>query len=200
MQPAPSDDRPDTRTRILDAADRLFGHFGYSKTTVADIARDLGMSPANVYRFFASKLEIVEAICQRLLAEREAYNKAIVAAEGTAAERLKRFFVENHRRNLENFATDPRDYEIVEVAMNEDWPSIQDHLARMADAIQALIAEGVAAGEFPPPADLRRAAICARQSFVSLFHPTLLRQCGTVVEMAGPEELADFIIAALKSP
>jgi AcrR family transcriptional regulator len=57
----PLDDRPDTRTRILDVADRLFRHYGYAKTTVADLARELGMSPANVYRFFASKLEIGRA-------------------------------------------------------------------------------------------------------------------------------------------
>ncbi|MGO6907884.1 helix-turn-helix domain-containing protein, partial [Rhizobium ruizarguesonis] len=44
--------RQENVTRILDAAERLFRHYGYSKTTVADIARDLGMSPANIYRFF----------------------------------------------------------------------------------------------------------------------------------------------------
>src|SRR4051794_12252262 len=44
----------DTAKRILDEAERLFRHYGYSKTTVADIARELGMSPANIYRFYAS--------------------------------------------------------------------------------------------------------------------------------------------------
>jgi AcrR family transcriptional regulator len=34
---------------------------GYQKTAVADIARELGMSPANVYRFFPSKSAINEA-------------------------------------------------------------------------------------------------------------------------------------------
>ena len=29
--------------RILESAERLFRHYGYGKTTVADIARDLGM-------------------------------------------------------------------------------------------------------------------------------------------------------------
>ncbi len=48
--------RQENITRILDAAERLFRHYGYSKTTVADVARDLGMSPANIYRFFASRL------------------------------------------------------------------------------------------------------------------------------------------------
>ncbi|TBW40957.1 TetR/AcrR family transcriptional regulator [Siculibacillus lacustris] len=199
-EPDAHETRADTRTRILDTADRLFGHYGYGKTTVADIARELGMSPANVYRFFASKLEIVEAKCERMLAQRHAYNLEIVASGGSAADRLRRFFIDNHRLNLEAFVSDPKTYEIVEVAMAEEWETIQAHLVRMTDVLEALIAEGVAAGEFPPQADIRRSAVCARQAHVSLFHPTLLRQCADDIERAGPEELSEFILRALRCP
>jgi len=33
-----------------------FRQIGFQKTTVADIARELHMSPANVYRYFAAKI------------------------------------------------------------------------------------------------------------------------------------------------
>ncbi len=201
MSPAESlEERSDTRTRILDAADRLFRHYGYAKTTVADMARELGMSPANVYRFFASKLEIVEAIASRMLDRRHAHNLEIVASAGSATERLWRFFVDNHRMNVEAFASDPRSYEIVEVAMAEQWPTISQHLVQMTDVIETLIREGVAAGEFPSRDDLRRTAACTRQAFVSLFHPTLILQCSDDPERAGPEELAEFVIRALRCP
>jgi AcrR family transcriptional regulator len=59
--------RQETVERILETAERLFRHYGYGKTNVADIARELGMSPANIYRFFASKVEIHQAICGRML-------------------------------------------------------------------------------------------------------------------------------------
>ena len=49
----------DIRARILTTAERLFREIGYQKTTVADIARELRMSPANVYRFFDSKKSII---------------------------------------------------------------------------------------------------------------------------------------------
>ena len=48
----------DTRDRILEVAERLFRVIGYQKTTVGDIAKELRMSPANVYRFFESKKAI----------------------------------------------------------------------------------------------------------------------------------------------
>ncbi len=194
------DDRGEVRARILDVAERLFRHYGYSKTTVADMARELGMSPANVYRFFASKLEIVEAIATRLLDQRHAYNLEIVAAPGSACERLLRFFVDNYRLNLEAFVSDPKAYEIVQVAMTEQWQTITDHLGRMTDVIEMLIREGVERGEFTARKDLRRDAACARQAYVSLFHPTLLLQCSDDAERAGPEELGAFIIRALRCP
>ena len=68
----------DTRARIMEAAEALFRRLGYAKTAVVDIAAELGMSPANIYRFFPSKNAIVEAICQRCLTEVE--EKAWAAA------------------------------------------------------------------------------------------------------------------------
>jgi hypothetical protein len=84
--------------------------------------------------------------------------------------------------------------------MAEQWPTIADHLVQMTDVIEALIREGVASGEFPARPDLRRVAACTRQAFVSLFHPTLLLQCSDDPERAGPEELAEFLIRALRCP
>src|SRR4029078_681894 len=57
----------DTRDRILEVAERLFRQIGYQKTTVGDIAKELKMSPANVYRFFQSKKEIHQAVALSLL-------------------------------------------------------------------------------------------------------------------------------------
>ncbi|MGA2637240.1 helix-turn-helix domain-containing protein, partial [Methylocella sp.] len=45
----------ETSIGIVEVAARLFGQIGFQKTTVSDIARELHMSPANVYRFFSAK-------------------------------------------------------------------------------------------------------------------------------------------------
>src|SRR5262245_22736772 len=93
----------DTRARIIDTADLLFRRLGYGKTAVADIAAELGMSPANVYRFFPSKIAIVEAICQRCLSEAEERVWSAARSRGTASERLERTVLEilaYHKENL----------------------------------------------------------------------------------------------------
>jgi AraC-like DNA-binding protein len=40
------------RDQIIDAAHAHFGHYGYGKTTVADLAKAIGFSKAYIYKFF----------------------------------------------------------------------------------------------------------------------------------------------------
>src|SRR5215475_491692 len=76
--------RPDdTRGRIIETAEALFRRLGFAKTTVADIAAELKMSPANVYRFFPSKNAIVEAICKHCLGELEDRAWAVARSRGS---------------------------------------------------------------------------------------------------------------------
>ncbi|SFJ44956.1 helix-turn-helix domain-containing protein [Bradyrhizobium sp. Gha] len=57
------------RRTIIQAAADLYREIGHNKTTVADIARRLSMSSANIYRFFPSKRAIEEAVVERMLDE-----------------------------------------------------------------------------------------------------------------------------------
>src|SRR5262245_65556189 len=91
----------DTRARIIETADAMFRRLGFAKTAVADIAGELGMSPANIYRFFPSKNAIVEAICQRCLAELEGKAWQVARSPGKAGARLERLTVELHRYQKE---------------------------------------------------------------------------------------------------
>lgn len=189
--------RADTRTRILDTADRLFRHYGYSKTTMADIARELEMSPANVYRFFSSKSELVEAIAARMLEARYAANLELARQPGTATERLKRLLVANHHTTVETMLDEQKVHEMVLVAMEEQWQVIQTHIVRLSDVVEMILRDGIASGEFVID-DVRHAAICVRQAYVSLIHPQVVASCMREGERVGPEALADFIISALK--
>ena len=80
---------PDTRERILVVAERLFREIGYQKTTVADIAKVLRMSPANVYRFFDSKKAIHEGVARALMGEVEDEAQGSRPGRGPAAPALR---------------------------------------------------------------------------------------------------------------
>jgi len=55
----------DRRTHILDAAERSFTRAGFHRTTMQDVAAEAGMSPGNLYRYFASKDALVAGLCER---------------------------------------------------------------------------------------------------------------------------------------
>src|SRR5437763_2165670 len=84
----------DTRERIMETAEALFRRMGFAKTAVADIAAELRMSPANIYRFFDSKIAIVEAICRRCLSAVEDKAWAVARSQAPAAQRMERLIVE----------------------------------------------------------------------------------------------------------
>jgi AcrR family transcriptional regulator len=50
-----------TRSRLLQLAIRRFAAEGYRRTSVSDIARDAGLTPAAVYAYFAGKEGLFEA-------------------------------------------------------------------------------------------------------------------------------------------
>lgn len=56
----------DTRERILDAAQRLFAAQGYARTSLREIAGEMGFTKAALYYHFASKEEILLALHLRM--------------------------------------------------------------------------------------------------------------------------------------
>ena len=89
--------REETRERIMVKADELFRQFGFGKTTVADIAAELGMSPANIYKFFSSKEAIIQASCDRdLVVLSEAVQRHMVAS-GAALDRIEKVLLTVYR-------------------------------------------------------------------------------------------------------
>lgn len=56
---------PSTRDRIVDSAERLFAEKGYERTTLRDVAAEVGIRNPSLYKHFASKAEIYEAVLDR---------------------------------------------------------------------------------------------------------------------------------------
>jgi AcrR family transcriptional regulator len=185
----------DTRERILAVAERLFREIGYQKTTVADIAKALRMSPANVYRFFDSKKAIHAGVARGLMGGVEEAAQLIAGKRDPAASRLRELLTTIHRMNSERYVVDSKLHEMVEIAMQEDWDVCVNHMECVAGFVGQMIAQGVASGEFEAP-DLQLASMCACTAMMRFFHPQMIAQCAT---KPGPsiDQMIDFVIAAL---
>jgi AcrR family transcriptional regulator len=189
--------RRENMERILDTAERLFKHYGYAKTTVADIARDLGMSPANVYRFYASKAEIHKALANRMLEASRDVARLNAVRPVSATERLQAHFIDQHRITVETLLHDNKVHEMVVIAIEEQWSVIEDHIAQMRAIIAGLIREGIAAGEFREQ-DAELAAENLGACMVTLCHPQIIAECLDESRRSTPAILVDFALRALK--
>lgn len=56
----------DTKTRILETALELFAQRGYLGTSMSDIAKQLGITKAALYKHYTSKREILDRIVERM--------------------------------------------------------------------------------------------------------------------------------------
>jgi AcrR family transcriptional regulator len=196
MTPALTAD--ETRARILTEAERLFRHYGYAKTTVADIADACAMSSANVYRFFPSKSAINESICGVIISELEGRLRKIAVAGVPASERLTQFIELIARYTTDTYITEKKMHDMVVVAMEENWGSIERHLQATETMIANIIESGIRAGEFKPQ-DADKAARCVHFAIAGFSHPVLAAKCCGDPDTPTPAEMAAFILSALKA-
>ncbi len=166
----------DTRARIIETAEVLFRRLGFAKTAVADIASELGMSPANVYRFFPSKNAIVESICQRCLSELDTRAWAIARSRGPAAARLERLFLEIFNYHKDNLITETRVHDIVLVAMENNWDAIEAHTEVIRTVIEVILRDGIDGGEFEA-VDPRETSVLIKRSMLAFCHPVMVAEC-----------------------
>lgn len=137
----------DVRTRILAAAEARFRTFGYTKTTMAEIARDVGMSAANLYRYFQNKQDIAAACAARCLDEKVALMREASRRPGGAAARLEAMVLAMLRHTHEQTCDHPRVNELVEFITAERRELVETLRNRIIGLIRQVLADGRAAGE-----------------------------------------------------
>ncbi len=187
----------DQRQQIIETAERLFREIGFQKTTVADIARELRMSPANIYRFFGAKSEINAAVARQLMGEVEAEVEHIAAGAAPASERMRALIKTTEAMNAERYIDDRKLHDMVEVALNEQWPIVEQHIERIAICLARIIADGMTSGEFAPD-DPVLATKLVHTACMRFCHPRLMVECADKTEPT-IDQMIDFCLKALKA-
>ena len=183
----------DVRNDIVSAAWDLFRQLGVH-TTIADVAERLGMSSANIYRFFPSKQALTDAVCASQLVALTEAARAAANRPGPARERARAMILALHVAMREQMLHQSRVHEIVDVALKEQWPAIDAFVANCVEILAVVIADGQARGEFAQ-GDPIRLAVHTLFACAAVYHPTLIAQ-HTVVDPA-PEDAVDFVLRAL---
>src|SRR5215208_732173 len=154
-----------TRSRLLEAAARVFGRRGYHAAKLEEVAREAGYSTGAVYSNFAGKEDLFLALADQQVADRIAEAHAVLAASD-APERLGDEVAKQFRAFIQRDPQWP-------LLFFEFWsygvrnPRLRDEFDRRGRAVRGVVAEALQrvadqqGRELRYPADQLAAAVSA---------------------------------------
>ncbi|KVQ66265.1 TetR/AcrR family transcriptional regulator [Burkholderia territorii] len=186
----------EVRAQIVDAATQYFSRYGYEKTTVSDLAKEIGFSKAYIYKFFDSKQAIGQVICaNRLAAIVAAVSENVDGAHG-ATEKFRRMFKTLLASGSQLFFQDRKLYDIAAEAAASPWPSVKGYEDQIRQLIADILRLGRETGEFErktPPDEAVNAIFLVMKPY---FNPLMLQY-----NLDGAEEattqLANLVLRSL---
>lgn len=158
---------------IVSATEDLLRRHGPDKTTVLDVARQLGVSHGSVYRHFPSKAALREAVIRRWLDRvrdelaATAHNSALPPAE-----RLRALLSTVFAAKWAKARQDPELFATFRVLAAEHSTVSAGHVGFLLAQIRHVITEGVTSGDFTAdePEVIARAVLNATSRFHDPTH------------------------------
>ncbi|TFE25973.1 TetR family transcriptional regulator [Cohnella luojiensis] len=167
-----ANDLPLNKETILDAAEQVLRRYGPDKTSVVDVAKVLQVSHGTLYRHFASKASLREAVTERWLQRSIADPLETIASqtEGSSAERLH-LWLETLITSKRTYAADDSEMFAMYASVTLDAVEmITTHIGRLIHQIAQIIENGIKSKEFKSgqPEILAKAIFFATSRF---HHP-----------------------------
>ncbi|WP_110517166.1 TetR family transcriptional regulator [Herpetosiphon llansteffanensis] len=137
-----------TPERILNATVDVLRRYGPNKATVVDVARELGVSHGSVYRHFASKSALLDAVAERWLAEISNPLEQVLQRQEPSVAKLRAWLECLMQTKQQRARQDPQLFATY-VGLVQGLREVTDqHVAHLIAQIEQLVNEGVANAEF----------------------------------------------------
>lgn len=159
------DEALETRNRILDAAERVFGASGVSRTSLGDVARAAGVTRGAIYWHFKDKSDLFTAMVNRVTLPMEgmvARSSEEAAADPLASLKAAAVFA------LKRTATDPQCQRVFDVVTHkceylDEMAGVKRRISSVekgcVDRAETAIRNAVKRGQLPANVNARLAAI-----------------------------------------
>ena len=139
---------PATDARILAiAADHVRRH-GFGRTTVVSVAEAAGMTHANIYRYFPSKVALGDAVTAEWLKPIELMLATVADAPDPADDKLERMILALAGAQRDKLEADPLLFDLFAAAQEASRGVARKHRARVRGLLDRVIEEGLASGIF----------------------------------------------------
>lgn len=163
---------PLTSEAILDASEQVLRRHGPAKTSVVDVARALSVSHGTIYRHYASKAALRDAVTERWLRRISAPLAQVAQRPGPAADRLQDWLVLLATTKQTMAAEDPELFATFQQLTLTPTRVVIAHVDHLAEQLSRIVSDGIEAGEFAPadPGTTGRAVLHATARF---HHPAM---------------------------
>lgn len=186
------------RQKIVEAARERFAHYGYGKTTMAEVAGDCNMSPGNLYRYFPGKLDIAEVIARDLFEHTlDALRALARRADLTAAERLKAVLHKLLEVTYHSARTTPRLHAMVQEVIRERPAFAQEYVESHGAILAGILAAGKETGELAIT-DPAQSAKCLQVATAKFQYPPIWTETSLAELQDQLDRVADAILAGLR--
>ena len=142
-------EKPDKRTSILTAAEKLFSELGYEGTSTRQIAKEAGANMAMINYYFGSKDGVfLEIMSNRI--EGFSAQLAIINQEKTSVlEKLMQVIEQYARRILDNIAFHRMMHRELSLSQRpEIYCRLKDSMTGNLNVIEQIVNEGISSGMF----------------------------------------------------
>lgn len=137
-----------TPERILAAAEDVLRRYGPGKATVVDVAQALGVSHGSVYRHFASKAALRDAVLRVWLERMMAPLQTITAARSSPPTRLRHWLTALREAKRDKVLGDPELFATYSALAADAREVIGEHVAHLLLQLATIIAAGIKCGDF----------------------------------------------------
>ncbi|MEL6346329.1 MAG: TetR/AcrR family transcriptional regulator [Myxococcota bacterium] len=183
------------RQQILDAAEAVVLRDGHDRLRITAIARQLGMSHANIYRYFENRQALVEAVAAKHLRRSLQVVRDVVEGPGSVAERLEGCFVAMAQHKLSQVADGS--HQVAAMVLEAAPPLAAQHFQQQHAQIVRLLAEGVADGGLRT-LDPDAVAATVIDAATAIYHPGLVARSDPSTLLARARALARLLLQGLE--
>jgi AcrR family transcriptional regulator len=141
--PAPAEN---VQARLLALAEEEIRRIGFRRMRVVAIAQAAGMTHANVYRYFPSRLALADAVTAAWLKPIEAVLSDATTAPDPAIDKLERMTLALARSYRDRLETEPELFSLFCDAMEKARPVARKHRARVRQLVERVVDEAMGEG------------------------------------------------------
>lgn len=182
---------PSVQTRLLAIAAEHLRRLGPKGVTVVGVAGEAGMTHANVYRYFPSKVDLVEAVAGRWLKDLERRLGDIADGPDPADDKLERLILGVAQAYRELLIRDPHLFDVAAAATETSRAIMRKHRGRVRQLLDRIVDEGIATGLYDPR-DRERAIGFVLDASHRFINPVSVR-----LDADLPQDLIDVRLAAV---